>query len=245
MKKLKIGILVVAILLIIGLLIFASTYEFKDSHLRKDGVRVKVDDYALIVDGCEEESKNVTYCKKIIDMAGEKQELVFELVDFKENGYPKSLVATINGKEFYRLDDLELETKGAADYQVFLNFKAMDDVILFTHTKGTYGRTTTLYGIDKNGKIVLEEYNIDEDDMLLKDYTDFITYEDNKINVYASKVVNDFYYQEKSICEAKENDIVEAHYTYTYKDGKFTKKQTSKTTAKEFIEEKDITCSNG
>ncbi|MCM1053580.1 MAG: hypothetical protein NC483_06380 [Ruminococcus sp.] len=245
MKKLKIGALVVAIALIVGLLIFASTYEFKDSHLRKDGVRVKVDDYALIVDGCEEESANLAYCKKIIEVDGKKEAIEFELIDFKENGYPKSLTASINGKEFYRLDGLELETKGPADYQVFLNFNVIDNIILFTHTKGTYGRATTLYGIDTSGNIVLEEYEIDEDDMLLKDYTDFITYEDNKINVYASKVINDYYYQDKNICEAKENDIVEAHYTYTYNDGKFTKKETSKTTAKEFIEEKEITCSNG
>ena len=50
-------------------------------------------------------------------------------------------------------------------------------------------------------------------------------------------------YGDKYVCDLKSSDIVEATYTYTYKDGKFSKKQTSKVTAKKFIQDNEITCS--
>ena len=93
---------------------------------------------------------------------------------------------------------------------------------------GTMGRTTTLYAVDIDGNIILKEKEIDQDDMLIKDYTDFITYEDNTITIYATRVVEDVNYHSESICNAPSNDIVEAYYTYTYQDGKFVKKQTQK-----------------
>lgn len=245
MKKVKIVGIALASILLIGLIIYASTHKFEDSHLRIEGIRVRVGENALLVDGCEEDSKNVAYCKKIIQVNGEDQELVFKFKNFKENGYPETVVAMINNHEFYRRDGLNIEEKGSIDYSIFLNFYVMDDkYIMFTFTDGTKGRTTTLYGIDMEGNIVLKEYNIDTDEMLIKDYTDFITYEDNKITIYATRVVEDINYHDESICNAKDKEVVEAYYTYTYKNGKFTKKQTKTITAAEFIKNKGILCAN-
>ena len=78
--------------------------------------------------------------------------------------------------------------------------------------------------------------------MLMKDYTGFITYEDNTITIYATRVVEDVNYHGESICNAKDQDIVEAYYTYTYQDGKFVKERTRVIDALEFIDNKGITC---
>lgn len=244
MKKLKVGGLVVLGIVLIGLLFFASTYKFSDSHLRKDGVRVKLEDGALIVDGCEEDSANAIYCKRKIEVDGKDAELEFEFKDFKKNGYPATFTASINGHEFYRQKDLELETNMYADYQIFLNFNVIDKYVVFTYTKGAYGRSTTLYGVDTEGNIVLQEFDIDENDMLLKDYTDFITYDDdNVIIVYASRMEGEKY-KEETICEANKKDVVEAYYTYTYKDGKFDKKQTKTISVADYIKENEIDCNS-
>ena len=84
--------------------------------------------------------------------------------------------------------------------------------------------------------------SIDKDNMVLKDYTTFISYDKNVITVYATRMVQDIAYQDKHICSANKKDIVEAHYEYTLKKGKFSKKQIKTITAKEFIESKKIEC---
>lgn len=238
-KKKWIGIIIVLVILI-GLIVFASTREFSDSHLRAEGKRIWVNEGALVVDGCDEE--NAIYCKKTLNVASEDAVLEFEFYNFKDNGYPNSVRAMINGHEFYQEDGLNIEENGSMDYKIFLNFHVLDDLVVFTFTDGTAGRTTTLYAIDTDGNIVLEEKQIDEDDMLIKDYTDFITYEDNVITIYATRVVEDVNYHGESICNAKEGDIVEAYYTYTYQDGKFKKKIASEIDVDEFIDNKGITC---
>ena len=247
MKKIKIIGIVIVSLLLVSLIIFASTRKFEDSHLRIEGIRVKVGENAILVDGCDEATKNVAYCEKTIKVGEEEQKLVFKFKNFKENGFPNTIVATINGHEFYKRDNLMLEEKGSIDYSIFLNFYVLaDKYIMYTFTDGTNGRSTTLYAIDLEGNIVLEEYEIDKEEMLIKDYTDFIKYDGNKIEIYATRVVEDINYKEKSICYAKDNEVVEAYYTYTYdvKKDKFTKKQTKTITAAEFIKEKGIICSN-
>lgn len=240
MKKWKIVGIVVVVVLLVGLIIFASTYKLEDSHLRKDGVRVRIPEGALVVQDCDEE--NAIYCKKTLEVNGEEQTLEFEFYDFKENGYPNSVRASINGHEFYQEDGLNVEENGSIDYKIFLNFQVIDDVIVFTFTNGTAGRTTTLYAIDTDGNIVLEETEIDSDDMLIKDYTDFITYEDNVITIYATRVVEDVNYKGESICNSPHGDIVEAYYTYIYEDGEFTKEVSDEIDSDEFIENKGIIC---
>lgn len=236
-----IGIIIVLVILI-GLIIFISTKEFSDSHLRAEGKRIRVNEGALVVDGCDEAS--AIYCKKTLNVAGEEAVLEFSFYNFKDNGYPESVKASINGHEFYQEDGLNIEENGSLDYKIFLNFHVLDDLVVFTFTDGTMGRTTTLYAVDIDGNIILKEKEIDQDDMLIKDYTDFITYEDNTITIYATRVVEDVNYHGESICNAPSNDIVEAYYTYTYQDGKFVKKQTQKIDALKFIDNKGITCIN-
>ena len=236
-----IGIIIVLVILI-GLIIFISTKEFSDSHLRAEGKRIRVNEGALVVDGCDEAS--AIYCKKTLNVAGKEAVLEFSFYNFKDNGYPESVKASINGHEFYQEDGLNIEENGSLDYKIFLNFHVLDDLVVFTFTDGTMGRTTTFYAVDIDGNIILKEKEIDEDDMLIKDYTDFITYEDNTITIYATRVVEDVNYHGESICNAPSNDIVEAYYTYTYQDGKFVKKQTQKIDALKFIDNKGITCIN-
>lgn len=240
-KKKWIGIIIVLIVLV-GLIAFASTKEFSDSHLRAEGKRIWVNEGALVVDGYDEAS--AIYCKKTLNVAGKEAVLEFSFYNFKDNGYPESVKASINGHEFYQEDGLNIEENGSLDYKIFLNFHVLDDLVVFTFTDGTMGRTTTLYAVDIDGNIILKEKEIDQDDMLIKDYTDFITYEDNTITIYATRVVEDVNYHGESICNAPSNDIVEAYYTYTYQDGKFVKKQTQKIDALKFIDNKGITCIN-
>ena len=179
-----------------------------------------------------------------MEVNGEDQTLEFEFLNFRENGYPDTVLATINGHEFYQEDGLNIEENGSIDYKIFLNFYVIDDIIVFTFTDGTAGRTTTLYGIDMEGNIVLEETEIDEDDMLIKDYTDFIQYDENVITIYATRVIEDVNYKGSSVCNAPHDDIVEAYYTYTYQDKEFVKEQTDTIDADEFIEKKGIICAN-
>jgi len=243
MKKAKIIGIVLTVLVLAGLIIFATAHKFEDSHLRVEGIRVKVGEYALLVDGCDKDSENVAYCKKTIEVNGEKEVLEFKFINFKENGFPKTLAATINGKEFYKKDNLNLEVNDSLEYQIFLNFKVMDDYIILTLTDGTKGRNTTIYAIDTNGNIVLQEKEIDKNDMLIKDYVEFLTFKDNTFTVYATRVIDENKYNDKDICKAKSKDVVEAYYTYTLKNGKFTKKQTKAITAKEYIKTNEIDCS--
>ncbi len=236
-----IGIIIVLVILI-GLIIFISTKEFSDSHLRAEGKRIRVNEGALVVDGCDEAS--AIYCKKTLNVAGEEAVLEFSFYNFKDNGYPESVKASINGHEFYQEDGLNIEENGSLDYKIFLNFHVLDDLVVFTFTDGTMGRTTTLYAVDIDGNIILKEKEIDQDDMLIKDYTDFITYEDNTITIYATRVVEDVNYHGESICNAPSNDIVEAYYTYTYQDGEFVKKRTQEIDTLKFIDNKGIICTN-
>ena len=241
--KIRKGIgIIITLIILIGLIIFISTKEFSDSHLRAEGKRIRVNEGALVVDGCDEAS--AIYCKKTLNVAGDAAVLEFSFYNFKDNGYPESVKASINGHEFYQEDGLNIEENGSLDYKIFLNFHVLDDLVVFTFTDGTMGRTTTFYAVDIDGNIILKEKEIDEDDMLIKDYTDFITYEDNTITIYATRVVEDVNYHGESICNAPSNDIVEAYYTYTYQDGKFVKKQTQKIDALKFIDNKGITCIN-
>ena len=241
--KIRKGIgIIITLIILIGLIIFISTKEFSDSHLRAEGKRIRVNEGALVVDGCDEAS--AIYCKKTLNVAGKEAVLEFSFYNFKDNGYPESVKASINGHEFYQEDGLNIEEDGSLDYKIFLNFHVLDDLVVFTFTDGTIGRTTTLYAVDIDGNIILKEKEIDQDDMLIKDYTDFITYEDNTITIYATRVVEDVNYHGESICNAPSNDIVEAYYTYTYQDGKFVKKQTQKIDALKFIDNKGITCIN-
>lgn len=242
-KSTLIGIIMASIILI-GLIVFASVKKYDDSHLRVEGIRVRVNEGALVVDGCDEKTANAAYCEKTVEVKGKNQKFVFEFKNFKKNGYPGTIRASLNGHEFYRKDDLNIETKGSNDYPIFLNFNPMGDYIVFTFTNGTTGRSTTLYALDTEGNIILEETEIDKDDMLIKDYTDFIDYQDNTIKIYATRVVEDINYKGQNICYAKPSEVVEAYYTYTLKDGKFTKKQTKTITAAKFIEEKGIICAN-
>ena len=240
MKKSKIVGMVVVAVILVGLIVFASTFKLKDSHLRSEGIRVRIPEGALVVQDCDEE--NAIYCKKTLEVNGEKQTLEFEFYNFKENGYPKSVKASINGHEFYQEDGLNVEENGSIDYKIFLNFQVIDDVIVFTFTDGTAGRTTTLYAIDTEGNIILEETEIDEDEMLIKDYTDFIEYDDNAITIYATRVVEDVNYHGESVCNAPHEDIVEAYYTYTYQDGEFKKDIKEEINSDEFIENRGIIC---
>ena len=241
--KIRKGIgIIITLIILIGLIIFISTKEFSDSHLRAEGKRIRVNEGALVVDGCDEAS--AIYCKKTLNVAGKEAVLEFSFYNFKDNGYPESVKASTNGHEFYQEDGLNIEENGSLDYKIFLNFHVLDDLVVFTFTDGTMGRTTTLYAVDIDGNIILKEKEIDQDDMLIKDYTDFITYEDNTITIYATRVVEDVNYHGESICNAPSNDIVEAYYTYTYQDGKFVKKQTQKIDALKFIDNKGITCIN-
>lgn len=241
--KIRKGIgIIITLIILIGLIIFISTKEFSDSHLRAEGKRIRVNEGALVVDGCDEAS--AIYCKKTLNVAGKEAVLEFSFYNFKDNGYPESVKASINGHEFYQEDDLNIEENGSLDYKIFLNFHVLDDLVVLTFTDGTMGRSTTLYAVDIDGNIILKEKEIDQDDMLIKDYTDFITYEDNTITIYATRVVEDVNYHGESICNAPSNDIVEAYYTYTYQDGEFVKKRTQKIDALKFIDNKGITCIN-
>ena len=241
--KIRKGIgIIITLIILIGLIIFISTKEFSDSHLRAEGKRIRVNEGALVVDGCDEAS--AIYCKKTLNVAGKEAVLEFSFYNFKDNGYPESVKASINGHEFYQEDGLNIEEDGSLDYKIFLNFHVLNDLVVFTFTDGTMGRTTTLYAVDIDGNIILKEKEIDQDDMLIKDYTDFITYEDNTITIYATRVVEDVNYHGESICNAPSNDIVEAYYTYTYQDGEFVKKRTQEIDALKFIDNKGITCIN-
>lgn len=245
MKKLKLIGLIVAIVVLVGLIIFASVHKNSDSHLRVDGIRIWVNEGALLVDGCDE--SDAIHCKKTIKVAGKAQTLEFNFQDFKENGYPNSISAKINGQEFYYSDGLDIENNGSYDYKIFLNFEVIaDKYIAFTFTDGTAGRTTTLYIIDTEGNIKLQLVDLDEDDMLIKDYTNFIEYDDNVITLYGTRVIEDINYEGQSICYAPDDDIVEAYYTITYNEAKdtFTKKLKETITAEKFIEDKGIICNN-
>lgn len=242
MNKKKIISIIVVSLVLIGLIIFASTYKLSDSHLRAEGVRVRVNEGALLVSECDE--GNAIYCKKTLEVNKEEQELYFEFLNFKENGYPDAVRATINGKEFYYEEGLNIEENGSIDYKIFLNFHVIDDIIVFTFTDGTNSGSTTLYAMDTDGNYVLEEYEIDDDNMIIKDYTEFITYEDNTITIYATRVEGDVNYHGESICNAPHDAIVEGYYTYTYEDGEFTKEMVDEIDTDEFIENREIICAN-
>lgn len=243
MQKGKVIITTISIAILLGLIIFLSTKTLDDGHLRVEGIKVKVPDVTLSVEDCNTKTRNAAYCEKNLKVKEEEVKLEFKYQDFKENGYPSTLVATINGHEFFKKENLNLEVSGSGEYQMFSNFKVMDDYIVFTYTNGANGRATTLYAIDIAGNIILKENEIDKNDMLIKDYQTFISYEKNVITLYASRMVRNIIYKDANICDANTKDIVEAYYTYTLKDGKFTKKQTKTITAKEFIKENKITCS--
>ncbi len=243
MKKKNIIVLILTIGITLGLFAFASLYKYEDSHLRVNGIRVKVDDYALMVDDCSE--KNAAMCKKNIKIGDKNYELLFRFEDFKDNGYPNTLAATLNDKVFYKEEGLNIETNSSDEYTLFMNFFVLEEeVISFTITKGVNGGTTSLYAIDLNGQVILEEHEID-DDMLIKDYdyeTEFLTFKDGKLIVNASRLNGYNYMGDKYICDLKSSQVVEALYTYTYKNGKFTKKQSNSVSAAQFIKDKDISC---
>ena len=154
MKKV-LGITIIVIILG-GLLIFASTHKYSDSHLKKDGYRVRLDGKAIIVDDCD--YKDITYCEKKIKVNNEEVTMKFELLDFKSDGYPTKVKASINNNSFYE-SNIDLKNNGTQDYKVFLNFYVMNnELILFSLTNGSGTRTTTLYAIDTQGNIKLKKY---------------------------------------------------------------------------------------
>ena len=104
------------------------------------------------------------------------------------------------------------------------------------------GKSTVLRCMNQLEKIDGGNIKIDEDEMLIKDYTDFIEYDDNAITIYATRVVEDVNYHGESVCNAPHEDIVEAYYTYTYQDGEFEKDIKEEINSDEFIENRGIIC---
>ena len=68
MKKIIGIVLVLGIL--IGLIVFACLYDYEDSHLKKDGYRVRLEGKAVIVNDCD--YKDITYCEKKININNEE-----------------------------------------------------------------------------------------------------------------------------------------------------------------------------
>ena len=241
MKKSKIIGVCILVVILVGLFIFAGTFKLTDSHLRVDGIRVRVEEGALYVSDCV--YGDAAHCTMMMDVQGEDQTLEFEFLNFKENGYPDAVQASINGHVIYYEDGLNIEENSTLDYRSFMNFYVIDDVIAFTLTKGMNSRSTTLFAVDTEGNILLEETEIDDDNMLIKDYSaDFVTYEDNVIRLYGTRIEGNINYHGESVCHADDDEVVEAYYTYTYEDGKFTKELDEEITAEEFIELAQITC---
>lgn len=241
MKKGKIIGGIIVIVIFIALIVFACTYDYKDTHLRVDGVRVRIEEGTIIAD-CDE--ADAAHCVEYVVVNDEQQKLEYTYQNFKENGYPESLSATINGKEFYHKDGLNIEENYSYDYQFFSDVTVMGDYIVMTIRDGYNNRTTSLYVIDTLGNIILQEYEIDEDNMKIDDSgTDYITVTDNKIIVKASRLDgNNYYFDGKSVCYTPLKTVVKAEYTYTLKNGKYSKKQTAKTTAKAYREDVNMIC---
>ena len=127
MKKSKIvGIVVVAVILV-GLIVFASTFKLKDSHLRSEGVRVRIPEGALVVQDCDEE--NAIYCKKTLEVNGEKQTLEFEFYNFKENGAKAALI--YSPLKYMMVKDYEKSVNENDDLTNFIDkMKGYDLIIL-------------------------------------------------------------------------------------------------------------------
>lgn len=244
MKKVKIIGIVVAVLVIVGIVVFASTHEYKDSHLRVEGIRVRVPQGSLFVSECDQDKSNLAYCEKTIKVKDRDVKFKFAFEDFRENGYPNKIVASVDNKEFYKEEGLKIEENGPLDYRIFLNFHVInDEFIAFTFTKGSGSRVTTLYIMDKNGDIVLQTEELDKDDMRIRDYEEFITYDDkkNSVSVKATRLSQNKY-QGKELCDVSKSVVIDATYTFTLKNGKFVKTQTAKTTVGEYIKNNNITC---
>lgn len=240
-ETIKRGIFVIVVIVIGGLILYASTKKYEDSHLRAEGIRVKVPDNTIIVDDCSFE--NAILCEKEINLRGKKNVIAFEYHNFKEDGFPTTIVGTINGNEFYRRENIDIENNYNYDFTIVSNFNTLnDEVAVFTIKEGYDNRTTTLYAIDINGNVILKKYEIDSDEMRIKDYSDYVTYEKNSVTVYASRIIDEIDYHGESVCKADPKTIVESYYTYTYKDGIFTEKITKKETAKEYIKRRKIDC---
>ena len=240
-ETLKRGLVVIVIIVIGGLILYASTKKYEDSHLRAEGLRVKVPDNTIIFD--DTTCKNAILCEKEVNLRGKKNVIAFEYHNFKDDGFPTTIIGTINGNEFYRRSDIDIEKNYNYDFTIVGNFNTLnDEVAVFTIKEGYDNRTTTLYAIDINGNVVLKKYDIDKDEMKIKDYSDYVTYKDNSVTVYASRIIDEIDYHGKSVCEADPKTIVESYYTYTYKDGSFTEKVTKKETAKEYIARRKIDC---
>ena len=120
---------IICIAILIGLIIFVSTKTLDDGHLRIEGIRVRVPSGTLLVEEWVKETESVAYCEKNFEVNDKKVKIEFKYQDFKESGYPTTLVATINGHEFFKKENLNLEVMGSNEYSMFRNFKVMDDYI--------------------------------------------------------------------------------------------------------------------
>lgn len=242
MKKYKKLGIIIFVIFFVALIIFAFTRTYKDSHLKVEGIRVRFPSDALIVKGCNEKKSNIAYCRRSYPVSNGNIVLEFQYKDMKENGYPSTATASVNGHVVIERKGLNIEENNSLDYQKFYNVEVMGEYVVFTYTDGLGGSSTTLYAVDKDGNIVLEEYELDTDYMRINDYENYIKYEDNKIIIQGTRIGKDSIYNGKDLCKEKQSNIIEAEYTYTLKDGKFTKKRTKTKTIKEYIETNYIAC---
>ena len=231
MQKLKYLGICLVILLLGGLIYFASTHKYSDSHFRKEGIRVRLPENAFMVDDCN--YKDLAYCEKTFNLNNEDIKMAFEYLNFKENGYPTTIKVSLNNQVFYSNNNILSTDQGLNNYIEFNNFYIMKDkYIIFTIIEQG---NATLYILDSKGNIILKEHEIDTDNMVINPYKyNFISYEDNIIKVYASRL-KDNKYQDQNICNIKDNTIVEAYYLYTLKNDQFIKKQSETIKAKEYI----------
>ena len=238
MQKLKYLGICLVILLLGGLIYFASTHKYSDSHFRKEGIRVRLPENAFMVDDCN--YKDLAYCEKTFNLNNEDIKMAFEYLNFKENGYPTTIKVSLNNQVFYSNNNILSTDQGLNNYIEFNNFYIMKDkYIIFTIIEQG---NATLYILDSKGNIILKEHEIDTDNMVINPYKyNFISYEDNIIKVYASRL-KDNKYQDQNICNIKDNTIVEAYYLYTLKNDQFIKKQSETIKAKEYIIDNNITC---
>ncbi len=241
MSKKNLIIFIICGFIIIGLIIFASTREYQDSHLRIEGVRVKLPSGSLVVE--DSTCPNVASCTKDLTLNDTKLTLKFAFKNFKKNGYPETIVGTIGNKEFYREDDLTLDNEYSYDYENFSNFNVIaDKYIAFTASNSINNLSTSLYVIDASGNVILKEYEI-ADDLYIKDsISDYITYNDNTITISVANIKNYSYDENTNICNLDKNITAEATYTYTLENAEFKKKELSKTTFGEYIKDNNITC---
>lgn len=175
------------------------------------------DFFGFRVNKCDKKGK--TYCEKYFTLNNKRETMKITYDYLTDSVTPHNMIITLDGNEIYNKEYI---------FDYFGPFYTLDDVIIFVYHRGTDIRSSSFMAVSSEGNVLLDVHDLDKNNvnMVIKDFyidtKDYFWINGDTIYVKGSKLTHGSDVVEGdsgnlvSICDAKDNEIVNATYEFKY-----------------------------